>query len=103
VGGWTGRRYEDTLLCYGRYGRCRSGLRAISHFGGRLVCQLILAAQAPGTDLKPFLLAVNNDFSTMNIRHPPSLRVTFRMAHIESCLRGLSTDFTFCHDFMLLY
>ncbi len=49
--------------------------------------QLMLSAQAPGTQVKPHRLTVSNYGGRVNIRQPLTISVTFGMAYIVTELR----------------
>ena len=47
----------------------------------------MLGAQAPGTQVKSFWLAIYNNSNRVNIGHPAALGVAFRVAHTVTELR----------------
>ena len=48
---------------------------------------LMLGAQAPGAQVKPFWLSIDSDGGGVNVRHPAAVGVAFGMADIMTELR----------------
>ena len=65
----------------------------------RRCCQLRLAqrSQAARADSDPAGLAILNDGSLLNVYLELALGVSHGVADIMTELRGLATDFAFCH------
>ncbi len=62
---------------------------------------LLICAQAPGTDVEPFLVPVHDQSGVVNIRCPDTVGAAFRVAHVVTSLARFPADFAHCHSFLL--
>ena len=63
----------------------------LGYAGRRLSRRFIVSTQTPGTQIKPFLLAIYIKGRRVNVRHPAALGMTFGMTHIMTELGRFAT------------